>query len=154
MVCIYAVKSKADGDRIVDSLHKYVVKVSHFFTKSGFVNGPDLFEKNDRVLDKPVLFSVNIDMRRQLRFSELTCDSGGDYSWTVLVSDVVLDDQDRTKPALLASDDGAEIRIVNISAFDGQFDSLSLFHTFGGRLLPSDYIFTNLYPFLIRKTKK
>lgn len=129
-IFIYAVKTKADGNRIIDPLHKYVVKVSHFFTKSCLVYGSNLFEQNDGILDKPILFSVNVNMRWQLCFPELACDGGGNYGWTVLVSDVVLHNQYRTKTALFASDDRTEIRIVNISAFDGQFDSLSLFSYF------------------------
>lgn len=154
MIFIYAVKSKADGNCVVDSLHKYVVKVSHFLTKSSFINGSNLFEENNGVLDKPVLFGVNIDMSRQLCFPELTCDGSGDYSRAILVSDIVLYNQNGTKTALFAAYDRTEICIINISAFNGQFDSLSLFHTFGGPYLPSNYIFTNLYHFLIRKTEK
>ena len=99
------VKAEADSDRIVDSLHKYVVKVSHFFTQSGFVNGSDLFEQNHGILDKPVLFGVNVDMRRQLRLSELTCDRSGNDRRTVSVSNVILHNQNGSETALFASDD-------------------------------------------------
>ena len=130
-IFIYAVKTKADGNRIIDPLHKYVVKVSHFFTKSCLVYGSNLFEQNDGILDKPILFSVNVNMRWQLCFPELACDGGGNYGWTVLVSDVVLHNQYRTKTALFASDDRTEIRIVNIASFDSHADSRSAFDLLG-----------------------
>ena len=58
------IQAKADGNGIIDLLHKYVVNMSHFFSESGFVNGTYLFQKNDGILDETEAFGVYVNMRR------------------------------------------------------------------------------------------
>ena len=55
-------------------------------------------------------------MSRQRIFRCAARYGGCDHRWTVSVADVVLNDQNRAKPALLAAHNGAEIRIINVSA--------------------------------------
>jgi hypothetical protein len=69
-------------------------------------------------------------MGRQLGFAKTACDRGGNDGGAVSVADIVLHDQHGSESALLASDDGAEIRIENISAFDGHFVHSFFFQNF------------------------
>ena len=120
-------KPEADGDGVIDLLHKYVVNMSHLFAQTRLIDGADLLEQNDGILDEPEALCVNVDMRRQFGFAETARDGGSDHGGTVFISDIILDDQDGTESALLAADDGTQVCVINISAFDNQFGSLFLF---------------------------
>ena len=124
---IVGIQAKADGDGVIDLLHKYVVNMSHLFAQTRLIDGADLLEQNDGILDEPEALCVNVDMRRQFGFAETARDGGSDHGGTVFISDIILDDQDGTESALLAADDGTQVCVINISAFDNQFGSLFLF---------------------------
>ena len=113
---------EADRDGVIDFLHKYVVDMTHFFAQSRFVDSADLLKQDDGILDEPEAFGINVDVCGKLGFAELACDGGGDDGGTVFITDVVLHDEHGAKSALLTADDGAEICVIDISAFDGQFD--------------------------------
>ena len=120
-------ESEADGDGVIDLLHKNVVNMSHLFAQTRLIDGADLLEQNDGILDEPEALCVNVDMRRQFGFAETARDGGSDHGGTVFISDIILDDQDGTESALLAADDGTQVCVINISAFDNQYGSLFLF---------------------------
>jgi hypothetical protein len=89
-----------------------------------------LFKQDDGILDKSETLGIYVNMRGQFGFSQTACDRRGNDGRTVFVADIVLYDQNRTQSSLFASDNGAEIRIINISSFDGHFRSLFLFSDF------------------------
>lgn len=115
-------ETEADGDGVIYFLHKYVVNMSHFFAQTRFVDGADLLEKNDGILHEPEAFCINVNMGGQLGFSQLAGDGGGDDSGAVFISHIILHDEHGAQSTLLTADNGAEIGVINISAFDGQFD--------------------------------
>ena len=121
------IQTEADRNGVIDLLHKYVVNMSHLFAQTRLIDGADLLEQNDGILDEPEALCVNVDMRRQFGFAETARDGGSDHGGTVFISDIILDDQDGTESALLAADDGTQVCVINISAFDNQFGSLFLF---------------------------
>ena len=51
-------------------------------------------------------------------FSRPAGDRRGDHRRGKSVADIILDDQDRAHPALLGADDGAEIGVIDLSAFN------------------------------------
>ena len=127
--CCAFIQSEADGNGVIDLLHKYVVNMSHFFSETGLVNGTYLFQKNYRILDESEALGINVNMRGQFCFSQTAGNGGGNDGWTVFVSDIILNDENGTESALFASDDRTQIRIINISSFYGQFDPFFLFFT-------------------------
>ena len=92
--------------------------MSHFFLESAFVKRSHLLQKNHRILGKPCLFGIYVYMGGQVGFAHSGCNRRRNNRGAVPIANVVLYDQHRTKPSLLGSDHGTQIRIVNISAFD------------------------------------
>ena len=123
-------KPQTDGDGVVDGGHGGGIEVAHFFAETAFVDGTYLFEQDDGIFLETDLIGVYVDVGGQLCLPHPAGDSGRDHGRAVLVADVVLHDEDRPDAALFASDDGTEVRIINIAPFDGHFASfLSLFVT-------------------------
>ena len=81
-----------------------------------FINGAQLFEKNDGIPDNVVSRCVDLDVRRQFGFIHLGSNGSTDHCRAVFVPDIVLDDEYRTDPALLASHYRTKIRVINISS--------------------------------------
>lgn len=124
VLCSVVMQTEADGQGAVDSGHSGWVKFSHAFFKTFFVDGSDLFEKNDAVLLETAFVGVKLDVCGQLGFFPLACDGSGDDCGTVLVSHVVLNDQHGTYPALLRAYDGAQICVIDFSPFYRHFHTL------------------------------
>ena len=111
--------------------------MSHFFLKPFFVDGSDLFQKDHGILGQPHLLSVNVNMGGQAALGEAAGDGGRDHRRAVLVSDVVLNDENRAQSALLGSNHGAQIGIINVSASYVQ-NSHTPYKKITTLLLPSD----------------
>jgi hypothetical protein len=60
----------------------------------------------------------HLNMGRQLGLTRPARDRGGDHRGTVTVSNVVLNNKNGAQSPLLTSDNGAEIRVKNISSSD------------------------------------
>jgi len=65
-------------------------------------------------------FRFYFDVSWQLGFLDLRRNGRYDYRWTEAVTDIILDDENGTHPALLRTDDRRQIRIENIPAFHNQ----------------------------------
>ena len=143
-------EAEADRNRLIDAVHLRLVQPPHTFAQAAFVYRAYLFEKYHRVFRQPHRFRIYVYMSGELRFAYLARDCGGYDSRTVTVADVVLNDQHRPEPPLFASDYGTEIGIINISAFDVQNFSHSLFYELG-RFLPFVFIFPLRYNVLIKE---
>lgn len=63
-----------------------------------FINGAQLFEKNDGIPDNVVSRCVDLDVRRQFGFIHLGSNGSTDHCRAVFVPDIVLDDEYRTDP--------------------------------------------------------
>jgi len=140
--------------------------MTHPFAQTTLVDCSDLFAQNNGILSKPVCLGKNVDVRRKSRFTYLTRYRRSDHRRAVSVPDVILNDQNRTKPSLLAPDHGTQIGIINVSPFDVQeihtlfvlraksriFRGTAL-DSFGKFLL-SDYIFSVSECVLINNTHK
>ena len=57
-----------------------------------FINGAQLFEKNDGIPDNVVSRCVDLDVRRQFGFIHLGSNGSTDHCRAVFVPDIVLDD--------------------------------------------------------------
>ena len=75
--------------------------MTDIFPKSLFVDGSDLFQKDHRILYNMIFFCADLYMRRQFCLIHFRCDSGADHSRAMSVSHIILNDQNRTDPALL-----------------------------------------------------
>ena len=115
-------ETETDGDGIIHFLHKYVVDMSHFFAQARFIDGADLLQQDDGILHEPEALCIDVNMGGKLGFSQLACDGGCDDGGAIFVANVILDDEHGAQTPLLTADDGAEIGIIDISAFDGHFD--------------------------------
>ena len=58
-----------------------------------FINGAQLFEKNDGIPDNVVSRCVDLDVRRQFGFIHLGSNGSTDHCRAVFVPDIVLDDE-------------------------------------------------------------
>ena len=79
----------------------------------------DLLQQNYRILRKPYLTCVNVNMRRQPRLPYPRRDRRCNHRGTVSVSNVVLYDQNRPQSSLLRAHHRAEIGVKYITASDG-----------------------------------
>ena len=120
-------ETETDRQRAIHFVHRDGVQMPHFFSQPLFVERPNLFQKNDRIPAQPVVRRIHAYVRRQIRLSEFWSYCGGNHGRTVLVSEVILNYQNRSNASLFRSDNGAQIRVVYVSAFDlRQFFPLSL----------------------------
>ncbi len=51
-------------------------------------------------------------------FFDLATDWCDDYSWAVIVTDIILDDKNRSEPVLFTSNDGTQVSEENIAPMD------------------------------------
>lgn len=109
-------KTEGYGDSLVNGVHKSVVKMSHFFAKTLFVNGTYLLEKDYGVPCKTDLGPVYVNMCGKARLSLLTGYGGGYDRRAVTVPYVVLNYENRSEPALLTAHNRTEICIKYITA--------------------------------------
>jgi hypothetical protein len=114
-------KPEAYGYRIVHSLHKYVVKVPHFFAQAALIQRTYLLQKHDGIFGKPKFLRVNVYVSGKLRLIELARYCRSDDRGTVFIADVVLYYEHGAHTALLRADDGAKVCIKNISSFNVHF---------------------------------
>lgn len=100
-------KLQADADRFIYFSHHGRIDMAYVLFQPPFVDRPDLFQKNDRILYDLIVFCTDFDMRRQLCLIHLRCNSRTDDRRAVAVPYIVLDHKDRADPALLRTDDWA-----------------------------------------------
>ena len=67
-----AAKAKADSNGIIHHQHMGIIQPSHMLPEPFFVDGPNLFQQNHRVLTKTHASAGNVDMGRKPCFSRLT----------------------------------------------------------------------------------
>ena len=86
-------------DCLIDHFPFFVSQATHFLFQSALVNGADLLRKNDTVFRKSA--TIECDVSRQLSLTKPRGD-GRDYGGrSVLVADIVLEDNHRSQAALL-----------------------------------------------------
>ena len=95
-------KSEGYVKRLVYLLHGSIVKMAHFVLKPPFIDGSYLLQQHNGILGQPSVGFYR-DMGGKPCLSGLACDSGGNYGGALFVAHVILNDQHRTYPALLAS---------------------------------------------------
>ena len=59
-------KLQADADRFIYFSHHGRIDMAYILFQPPFVDRPDLFQKNDRILYDLIVFCTDFDMRRQL----------------------------------------------------------------------------------------
>ena len=109
-------KFQTDFQRFVHFCKGFRVKMTDLVFQPFFIDGAQLFEKNHRISDNIIGRRVDLDVRRQFGFVHLRSNGGTDHRRAVLVADIVLNDEYRTDPALLASHYRTKIRVINISS--------------------------------------
>jgi hypothetical protein len=100
-------------------MHDLVVKMPHLFLQPRFVYGAYLLKQNNGISLQSDLVRKNVNMCGQLGFTQLACDGGGNNRGAVSVSHVVLNDQNRSDPALLRAYDRAQVGIIYVPSADG-----------------------------------
>ena len=98
---IESTESEADAYGVVDTLHDAVVEMPHLFLETLLVDSPDLLKQDNRILGKAEAVGNHVDMCREPGLADLTGYSRGYDGRAVFVSDIVLNDQHGTQPALL-----------------------------------------------------
>lgn len=68
-------------------------------------------------LGKTALISLNLDVRGKVSFIALAGYCRLRSPWTVPVADIILNDKYRSHAALLRTDNGTEVGVVNFSSF-------------------------------------
>ena len=111
---------EADGERRVDLGHAGVIQPPHALLQPPFINGSYLLQQNDRVPHKAAVAAGHVDVRGQAGFIVLAGDGRRYDGGTVPVAHIVLHNEHRPNPALLAAHYGAQIGVVDIAALDGQ----------------------------------
>ena len=109
-------KFQTDFQRFIHFCKGFRVKMTDLVFQPFFIDGAQLFEKNHRISDNIIGRRVDLDVRRQFGFVHLGSNGGTDHRRAVLVADIVLNDEYRTDPALLASHYRTKIRVINISS--------------------------------------
>ena len=94
-------QSKAHSDGSVYPVHHGAVYPAHVFPQAFFVQGPNLFQQDHGIFDDLIIPGTDLYMRRQFCLIHFRCDSGADHSRAMSVSHIILNDQNRTDPALL-----------------------------------------------------
>ena len=92
------------------------IKMADFVFQPFFIDGAQLFEKNDGISDNIVSRRIDLDVRRQFGFVHLGSNGSTDHRRAVFVPDIVLDDEYRTDSTLLTSHHRTKIRVINISS--------------------------------------
>ena len=100
------INSEAHGQSSVHSAHIVPVKRAHFFLQPFFIKRPDLFKQNYRILCEAAAVSVNPDVRGQICFVPLTCDSRRYHCGAEFISDIVLHYEYGSYSTLLGADNG------------------------------------------------
>ena len=103
---------------MVDAVHHWAVQMAYLVFEPFFVDGAKLLQKDDRILFDLIFPGKDLDVGRKLRLVHSRRDRSADDRRAVPVSNIVLDDQHRAHPALLRTDDRAEIGIINIASSD------------------------------------
>lgn len=111
-------EAETDGQRAVHGAHRARVQTAHALAQTGFVDGADLLEQDDAVAVEPHAAPLQGNVGGQLRLAGLAGDGRRDDRGAMAVAGVVLDDQHRAHPALLAADHRAQVGKIDISSFD------------------------------------
>ena len=82
-----------------------------------FVQGADLFQQHHGILGQSVVLGRELNVGGKPGLARLGGDGRGDHSGAVPVAGVVLYDEDRPDPSLLAAHHGAQVGIENVSTF-------------------------------------
>ena len=61
-------KFKTDTDRLVHFAHHCRIDMAYKLFQPLLVDRPDLLQQDDRILNDPVVFRADLDMRRKFRF--------------------------------------------------------------------------------------
>jgi len=118
-------KAEADSKGHIDLIHGTVVELAHFFLQTCFVKGAHLFQQDNGILCQTALVGLELDMGWQPVFFPLACDSGGDYGGAVLISNIILYNQNRPYPALFGADYGTQVRIEDVPS-----TNIHIFHSY------------------------
>ena len=114
----FPIESQTDQKRCLHFAHKSRGERADALFQAAFIQRADLFQQNDGIPRKPEIRCRKFDMRGQFRLVDLARYRGGDDRGGILVADIVLHDENRAHSALLAADDGAQVRIVKFSTFN------------------------------------
>ncbi len=139
---IWFFKSEADCNGVINECHNILVEMPHFFFQSFLVKSSYLLKQNNGIAGKTVFVRIYFNMCRQLAFAYPAGNCSGYNSRTVLVSDIVLNNENRSYSALLGAYNGTQVRIINISSSDIQFCSLSDFYVCFGLFFPTVVVLT------------
>ena len=78
--------------------------MTYFILQPPLVDRAKLFQQNHGIFDDLTFMAVQLHMRWQLRLVHLRCDRSTDHGRAVLISHIILDDQNRSYPALFRTD--------------------------------------------------
>ena len=108
-------QTDADRQRMVDAANVLFGQMPDEVAQATLINCTQLFQQNDR-RQFQVAPSIDVVMSGKFGFlSGFTCNRGNDNRRTVFVSNIILDDYDRTAALLFRADTMAQIGVVYIA---------------------------------------
>ena len=110
-------EAEGDEEGFVDARHQVEGQFAYLFFQAAFVVSADLFKQYNAVFGQAVGVLGQGNVRWQLRLVKLRSDSRRYDGGAIFVAHVVLHYQHGAHPALLAADDGTEVRIIKFAAF-------------------------------------
>lgn len=114
--CLF--QAKADQKTPIHPLHHGIIQMTDLFFQPLFINGTDLFQKDDRILGQGIYGGGKGNMCGQLGFIHLGCNGSADDSGAVLVAHIILHDEDRADAALFTAYHRTQVCKINISTSD------------------------------------
>ena len=76
---------------------------------------PDLFQQNDAIFCQTIFIFAKFDVCGEFRFAQLTSNCCYDHSGAILITDIILHDQNWTYSALFTTNNRTKIGIIYIS---------------------------------------
>ena len=111
-------KAEAYRNGIIHHMHMCIVQFTHVFPQASLVDGPNLFQKDYRILAQTHAATGNIDVSWKPGLSGLAGNGRRNDRRAVTVSGIILNDQYRPNTTLFTAHHRGEIGIVNIAALD------------------------------------
>ena len=114
-------QAEADGQGLVYFFHRIIIHRTHLLAQSALVEGAYLLQQHHAVLAQSAAAGLDRYVGGELGLALPAGYRRGDNGGGVAVAYVVLHNQHRPYPALLAADHRAEIGVIYISSFDVHF---------------------------------
>ena len=101
---------------LIDRCHKAIRQTADVFFQPQLVDGSDLLCKGGRIVFEQFRYSYLYMSGKPFPAHSTACDGDNHYHRTVLISNVIRYDQNRTCACLFLTDDWIEFRIVEVAA--------------------------------------